>query len=73
MNRMRTRLTSVVLISVLACAAVWAQATAQINGTVKDRSGAVLPGVEITATQTATGISAARSLMKLDRSCCRTW
>jgi hypothetical protein len=35
---------------------VWAQATtAQISGTVKDPSGAVLPGVEITATQTATG------------------
>jgi hypothetical protein len=34
---------------------VWAQATAQISGTVKDQSGAVLPGVEITATQTETG------------------
>src|SRR5437016_4142335 len=33
----------------------WAQATAQISGTVKDQSGAVLPGVEITVTQTATG------------------
>src|SRR3989441_3468707 len=33
----------------------WAQATAQISGTVKDASGAVLPGVEITVTQTATG------------------
>src|SRR5438128_485113 len=34
----------------------WAQATtAQISGTVKDQSGAVLPGVEITATQTASG------------------
>jgi Carboxypeptidase regulatory-like domain len=34
----------------------WAQATtAQIIGTVKDTSGAVLPGVEITVTQTATG------------------
>src|SRR5262245_24684056 len=36
---------------------VWAQATAQINGTVKDGTGAVLPGVEITVTQTETGIS----------------
>ena len=33
---------------------VWAQATAQISGTAKDRTGAVLPGVEITATQTET-------------------
>src|SRR5262245_60953191 len=46
-----------ILISVLNCGLVWAQATAQINGTVKDQSGAVLPGVEITVTQTDTGIS----------------
>ena len=39
------------------CVDVWAQATAQISGTVKDQSGAVLPGVEVTATQTETGIS----------------
>src|SRR6059036_1385226 len=48
------------LVFALAGAAAWAQATtAQISGTVKDQSGAVLPGVEITATQTAT--SAKRS------------
>src|SRR5579862_4179265 len=35
----------------------WAQATAQIGGTVKDQSGAVLPGVEITETQTDTQIT----------------
>ena len=34
---------------------IWAQATAQIGGSVKDQTGAVLPGVEVTATQTATG------------------
>jgi hypothetical protein len=34
----------------------WSQGTAQITGTVKDSTGAVLPGVDITATQTATGI-----------------
>ena len=45
------------LISVLTCASVWAQATAQISGTVRDQSGAVLPGVKVTATQTDTGIS----------------
>src|SRR5437867_1545047 len=33
-----------------------AQATAQISGTIRDQSGAVLPGVEVTATQTETGI-----------------
>src|SRR5215813_2349686 len=41
----------------LSCATVWGQATAQINGTVSDPSGALIPGVEITATQTETGIS----------------
>src|SRR5690349_1258605 len=48
-------------IAVLICAFLsadgWAQATAQISGTVRDQSGAVLPGVEVTATQTATGIA----------------
>src|SRR6476661_6315832 len=39
------------------CAMVWAQATAQISGAAKDQSGAVLPGVEITVTQTDTGIT----------------
>jgi len=50
-------LLNLVLISVVGCTAAWAQATAQISGTVKDQSGAVLPGVEITATQTETGIA----------------
>src|SRR5262245_10422962 len=36
---------------------IWAQSTAQINGTVKDPTGAVLPGVEVTATQTETGLT----------------
>src|ERR1051326_7747209 len=35
---------------------LWAQATAQISGTAKHQSGAVLPGAEIKATQTETGI-----------------
>src|SRR2546426_474704 len=39
------------------CGDVWAQATAQISGTAKDQSGAVLPGVEIHVTQTDTGIT----------------
>src|SRR5436305_11884235 len=41
----------------MASGSLWAQATAQISGSVRDQSGAVLPGVEITATQTDTGIS----------------
>jgi len=35
--------------------AAWAQTTAQISVTVKDQTGAVIPGAEIKATQTATG------------------
>src|SRR5437870_8258511 len=42
------------LLSALTCTAVWAQTTAQVTGTVKDQSGAVLPGVEVTAIQTGT-------------------
>jgi hypothetical protein len=34
---------------------VWGQATAQIAGSVRDATGAVMPGVEIKVTQTATG------------------
>jgi hypothetical protein len=37
----------------VSCAAVWAQGTAQINGTAKDASGAAVPGAEIQVTQTA--------------------
>src|SRR5437899_9393795 len=42
---------------VISCPAVWGQATAQISGTVTDQSGARLPGAEVTATQTDTGIT----------------
>ncbi len=44
---------------VLFSSGLWAQAvsTAQITGTVKDQSGAVLPGAEVTVTQTDTGVS----------------
>src|SRR5580765_2735611 len=45
------------IVSCLTCAVVWGQATAQISGIVRDQTSAVLPGVEITATQTETGIS----------------
>jgi hypothetical protein len=43
------------IVLVLTCTAAWAQATAELNGRVTDESGAVLPGVTVTATQTATG------------------
>src|SRR5687767_13989157 len=45
------------LVCTFGVATVWGQATAQINGTATDTSGAFIPGVEVTATQTATGIS----------------
>ena len=57
MKRIATRVLIVLLLSFLACASVWAQATAQISGTVKDQTGAVLPGVEVTATRTDTGVA----------------
>src|SRR5947207_9069916 len=46
-----------ILLSCLTCGALWAQDTGQIGGTVTDASSAVLPGVEVTATQTATGLA----------------
>jgi hypothetical protein len=52
-----TTLFTALLVSALSCSSVWAQATAQMSGIASDQSGAVLPGVEIIATQTATGIS----------------
>ncbi len=48
----------VALVGLVLCAitsTAWAQGTAQLSGTVRDQSGAVLPGVEVSATQTATG------------------
>ncbi len=41
----------------LASAPAWAQATAELSGRVTDESSAVLPGVTVTATQTATGFT----------------
>ena len=57
MNNVLRWMVLVLVVGALSCASVWAQATAQISGTVKDQSGAVLPGVEVTATQTETGIA----------------
>src|SRR5687768_2977148 len=57
MKHVGTGLLAGFLVCGLLCTQAWAQGTAQINGSVKDQSGAVLPGVEITATQTDTGVS----------------
>jgi hypothetical protein len=45
----------VLIVVLLSTGTAMAQATAQITGTVKDTSGAVLPGVDVTVTQTETG------------------
>jgi hypothetical protein len=48
------------LLSVLClgyCAGLFAQATSQVSGTVKDASGAVVAGADITVTQTDTGVT----------------
>ncbi len=45
------------LASVCLCTDVWAQGTAEISGRVTDATGALLPGVEISTTQTDTGVS----------------
>jgi hypothetical protein len=49
------RFSRVVLSLLLMSGVAWAQGTAQLNGKVTDESGAVLPGVTVTATQTDTG------------------
>ena len=57
MKRVRSGLFGGVLLLLLTATVGWAQAgaTAQISGTVKDSSGGVLPGADVTATQTETG------------------
>src|SRR5262245_39444976 len=57
MKRIGLGVSAVLLVCVMSCDFVWAQATAQISGTVTDSTGAVLPGVEITARQIETGIA----------------
>ena len=59
MTRMLMALAAGGLLVLLSTATLRAQAgaTAQIGGIVKDESGGVLPGVDITVTQTATGVT----------------
>ena len=57
MNRAVIFLLSTMVVVALGSTYLWGQAasTSQITGTVKDQTGAVLPGSEVTATQTDTG------------------
>src|SRR6202521_3487450 len=57
MQRVWMSLMATLVVMIVTCGNIWAQATAQISGSVQDSSGAVLPGAEITATQTDTGVS----------------
>jgi Carboxypeptidase regulatory-like domain/TonB dependent receptor-like, beta-barrel len=57
-SRLRAVATSLFLLLItLSCQPLFGQAVSQISGTVKDQTGALLPGVEVTATQTTTGIA----------------
>ncbi|HEY3826547.1 MAG TPA: TonB-dependent receptor [Bryobacteraceae bacterium] len=49
------RFASVFTLITLGCAALFAQATSQIQGVVRDASGSAVPGAEVKATQTDTG------------------
>jgi hypothetical protein len=55
--KMPFKTVSVFLLLLLVHTTAWAQATAQLTGTVRDESGAVLPGVTVTVTQTDTGFT----------------
>ena len=53
---MRTSVTAAIVFALLSASAVFAQ-NAQLGGIVTDQSGALIPGVTITATNTGTGVS----------------
>src|SRR5687767_14655689 len=55
MSRLIRLVIGVLFVLLLAPGIARAQATAQINGTVADSSGGVLPGVTVVAIQTETG------------------
>ncbi|MGH9740696.1 MAG: TonB-dependent receptor domain-containing protein, partial [Candidatus Acidiferrales bacterium] len=57
MKRISAQLLVLAAFCLLSSAAVFAQATSQISGTVTDASGAVIASAQVTATQTNTGIA----------------
>ncbi|MEQ1947011.1 MAG: carboxypeptidase-like regulatory domain-containing protein [Bryobacteraceae bacterium] len=50
-------ITKFLLLMSLSCVAMWAQATAQIHGAVTDMTGSGVPGANVKATQTETGVT----------------
>src|SRR5688500_10047828 len=56
MKRVLRGLLGVMVVLFLAADTARGQATAQISGTVRDVSGGVLPGADVTAIQTETGV-----------------
>ncbi len=59
MKRLVTCLLGVVLMTALVSVPMFAQGTAQITGTISDATGALLPGVDVSVTNTATGVTRA--------------
>src|SRR6266850_6874005 len=57
MNSVVRGFSGAVVVLLVMSALASAQATAQLSGTATDESGAVLPGVTVTMTQTATGFT----------------
>jgi hypothetical protein len=57
MRILQSAFITALIVSCVVPSIAWAQATAQISGTVTDASGAVLPGAQVTATQSDTGFS----------------
>ncbi|MEQ1885376.1 MAG: carboxypeptidase-like regulatory domain-containing protein [Bryobacteraceae bacterium] len=50
------KITFAIVAFILLCGTAFGQAVSQISGSAKDQTGAVVPGVEVTATQTETGV-----------------
>ena len=57
MRDVRTQIVAAFVCCILAGALAYGQSTAQVSGSVKDQTGAVLPGTEMTMTQTETGLT----------------
>ena len=48
---------NIALVAAFACSTVLGQGTAQISGRVTDATGALIPGADVQATQTDTGLT----------------